>query len=160
MTGRIQEVGKGSAIHRQTRVLTRRACCDQLVAIHIQTHMRPHTFSLSVCLSFSLSLPLSLIRSLTCIFFFFFTRAGKMHFMHTHRSIQWVMWDSSTKSNYQLGTPYPLKTPLFSRIFFDTQSLWLPDICFHITSKNSYYYLVRWLLMYCCNCLKEKWIFR
>jgi len=42
MTGRIQEAGKGGAIHRQTLVLTRGACCDQLVAIHIQTHM--HTF--------------------------------------------------------------------------------------------------------------------
>jgi len=44
MTGRIQEAGKGDAIHRQTRVLTRGACCDQLVAIHIQTHMRTHIF--------------------------------------------------------------------------------------------------------------------
>ena len=161
MTGRIQETGKGGAIHRQTLVLTRGACCDQLVAIHIQTHMRTHTFSLclSVCLSLSLS-PSHSFTHLYFFFFFFFTREGKMHFMHTHRSIQWVMWDSSTKSNYQLGTPYPLKTPLFSRISFDTLSLWLPEICFHITSKNIYYYFVRWLLMYCCNCLKEKWIFR
>jgi len=36
MTGRIQEAGKGGV--SQTRVLTRGTCCDQLVAIHIQTH--------------------------------------------------------------------------------------------------------------------------
>jgi len=141
MTGRIQETGKGGAIHHQTRELTRGACCDQLIAIHIQTHMRTHTFSLcrSVCLSLSLSLSLSLPLSLSFahspVFFFFFFFEGKMHFLHTHRSIQWVMWDSSTKSTYQLGTPYPLKSPLFSRISFDTLSLWLPDICFHITSE-------------------------
>jgi len=37
MTGRIQGVGKGGAIHRQTRELTRDACCDQLIATHTDT---------------------------------------------------------------------------------------------------------------------------
>jgi len=60
MMGRIQEAGKGGAIHRQTRVFTRSARCDQLVATY--THMRIHN---SHSLSLSLSLPPSLSLSLS-----------------------------------------------------------------------------------------------
>jgi len=57
MTGRIQEASRGSAIHRQTRVLTRGACCDHLVV----------TYDIHTCeYIHSLSLSLSHLRSLTC----------------------------------------------------------------------------------------------
>jgi len=57
MTGRIQEAGKGGAIHRQTRVLTRGACCDHLIATDIHTHA--NTYILILFLSLPLSLSLS-----------------------------------------------------------------------------------------------------
>jgi len=53
MRGRFQETSKGGAIYRQTRVLTRGTCCNQMVA----------TYDIHTCESYTLSLSLSLLLS-------------------------------------------------------------------------------------------------
>jgi len=128
--GRIQEAGKGGAIHRQTRVLTRGACCDQLVAIHTQTHA--NTYILSLCLSVFLSLSSSLSHSLTHLYFFFFFYERGENAFYAYPPVDPV---SYVGLEYQVESPtrYSLltRTPLFSRFSFDTLTLTSRDLFSH-----------------------------
>jgi len=70
MTSRIQEAGKDGVIHRQMRVLTRGACCDQLVATY-DIHTCEYIYSHSLPLSLSFAHTLVVIITVTLIIIYF-----------------------------------------------------------------------------------------